>query len=160
MITDLRMYLVSSSSDETSLSTNMRSFRVDTELHLLHVDDHERGDAGGEDEEHDDDVDHGIPLHPPLVVGGPGRAADQQAAGVLQLQQAGHVHQVAAGVLDYHQLATTDTDRLQLPRSVSRCLYNFALCRAEEQISRPRAKQRSGDRLQPAARSGAQLNFN
>ena len=83
---------------------DMRSFRVYPELHLLHVDDHERGDAGGEDEEHDHDVDHGVPLHPPLVVCGPGRAADQHAAGVLQLQQAGHVHQVAVGVLDYHQL--------------------------------------------------------
>ena len=50
-------------------------------FYRLHVDDHEGGYAGGEDEEHDDDVDHGIPLHRLLVVV-PGAAAAQQLPSV------------------------------------------------------------------------------
>ena len=46
-------------------------------FYRLHVDDHEGGYAGGEDEKHDDDVDHGVPLHRLLVVV-PGAAAAHQ----------------------------------------------------------------------------------
>lgn len=56
---------------------NKTNKSISSFFHLLHVDDHEGGDAGGEDEEHDDDVDHGVALHGLLVVVPDAAAADQ-----------------------------------------------------------------------------------